>query len=294
MPAPLVPPGDIGPGGRPRPGTVGTLVADLPNDERIELTRAGPRITRTFLVKDLRGDVDHRLHNALFVSGVPQMGEIHKAVEGAFVGRVGAEHLPGSPTQARVHVEWGFFADEEDDPFFNEPDDNAVPVLEIASTMVRKTTNFDVHGAPILLEYTRDVPLPGEEGPSGPELPPQVAAVEYQVSEDYVLFRRRERNDPWARSRLYKGTVNATPVFGWGPRYWMCVQLDGFTDDRGASWNVTYAFQRNVDTWDARSIYRDPATGEGVPDPIEGVGIKTVELYPATNFFDLNLTLATP
>lgn len=289
MVAPLIPPGDIGPGGRPRPGSTGTLVADLPNDERIELTRTGPRITRTFLVKDLRGDVDHRLYNALFVSGVPQMGEIHKAIAGAFVGRVSAEHLPASPTQARVHVEWGFFADEEDDPFFNGPDDNAVPLLEVSSVLVPKTTNFDVDGVPILLEYTRDVPAPGEEGPSGPELPPQVTAVEYLAPEELVIFRRREVNDPRSRSRLFKGHVNSVGVFGDGARTWLCTQLDGFTDDRGASWNVTYAFQHNINAWRARVIYRDPATGEGVPDPIEGVGVKWVELYPEANFRLLNI-----
>lgn len=289
MPAPLIPPGDIGPRPGPRPGTVGTLVADLPNDEHIEITRSGPRITRTFLVKDLRGDPDHRLNNARFVSGIPQMGDFHKAVEGAFVGRVGLDHLPSSPTQARVRVEWGFFADEEDDPFFNAPDDNAVPQLEVSSVLVPKTTNFDVHGVSILLEHSIIIEDPETGTSTEKKLPPQVAAVEYLAPEDFVIYRRREVHDPRPRSRLFKGHVNDRTVFTDGPRMWLCTQLDGVTDDRGASWNVTYAFQRNIDTWQARVIYRDPATGEGVKDPIEGVGIKTVELYPEANFFELNI-----
>ena len=134
MAAPLVPPrdpppGDIGPGTRPRPGSIGTLVADQPSGERIELTRPGPRIPRSYLVKDLVGSPDHRLYNAAFVSGIPQMGDFHAAIAGAFVGLVSLSHLPDSPTQARVEVEWGFFAGGHDDEFFTTPDDNAVPAL---------------------------------------------------------------------------------------------------------------------------------------------------------------------
>lgn len=279
MAVPLVPPG-VGPGPGLRRGSVGTLVADTPNDEHIELTFSGPRINRSFLVKDLIGDADHRLNNAFYVAGIPQMGDPHKAREGAFVSRLSASHLPDSPTKARVQVEWSFFAQPEERP-----------LLEIVSVTVPKTTNFDVQGNPILLEHS--IIIRDEEAGTSTEkkLPPQVVAVDYQASEDYVIFRRREAFDPWALSRLYKGTVNARPVFGDRERMWMCTQLDGFTDDGGASWNVTYAFQKNIDTWDIRAIYRDPATGEGVVDPIEGKGIKWVELYPATDFEALDLTL---
>lgn len=284
MAAPLIPPG-IGPGPGLRRGSVGTLVADTPNDEHIEITFGGPRITRSFLVKDLTGDPDHRLNNAFYVAGVPQMGDVHKAREGAFVSRVSAAHLPDSPTKARIQVEWSFFALPEERP-----------LLEVVSVTVPKTTHFDVHGNPILLEHTFLFPPPeGELGPPNRvKGKPQVVAVDYQASEEYVIFRRREAFDPWALSRLYKGTVNGRSVFGDRPRMWMCTQLDGFTDDGGASWNVTYAFQRNIDTWDVRVIYRDPATGEGVVDPIEGKGIKWVQLYPATDFEALNLTLGEP
>ena len=294
MPAPLVPPrdpppGDIGPGGRPRPGSIGTLVADQPSGERIELTRTGPRITRSYLVKDLVGSPDHRLHNAFFVSGIPQMGSFHPAIAGAFVGRVSASHLPDSPTQARVEVEWGFFAGEQDDQFFNTPDDNAVPQLEVSATTVTKIKRKDVNGTPIILNHTF-LDIDEDAGTSTPrDGPPQVAAVQFQEPQHIVISRRRETQNPRARALRHLGTINSTSVFGDGPRYWLCTQLDGFTDDRGATWNVTYAFQRNIDTWDAEVIYKNPATGEGVPDPVPDVGTKTVQMYPATDFFLLRI-----
>ena len=292
MAAPLVPPrdpppGDIGPGTRPRPGSIGTLVADQPSGERIELTRTGPRITRSYMVKGLTGSPDHRLYNAAFVSGIPQMGDFHAAIAGAFVGRVSLSHLPDSPTQARVEVEWGFFPGEQDDQFFNEPDDNAVPQLEVSATTVTKIKRKDVNGDPIILNYTRDWLPPGVSGPEGEVLPPQLAAVEFQEPQHIVIYRRRETQHPRVRALEHLGAINSTEVFGDSPRMWLCTQLDGFTDDRGASWNVTYAFQRNIDTWDVTVIYRDPATGEAVPNPQPVVGIKTVQMYRMTDFREL-------
>jgi hypothetical protein len=75
---------------------------------------------------------------------------------------------------------------------------------------------------------------------------------------------------------------------------WLCTKMDGASDDNGATWNVTYEFQRRLPNWKAVAWYRDPDTGQPIklPDgmtPDTAIEVAHVQLYPTVDFNTLRL-----
>lgn len=153
-----------------------------------------------------------------------------------------------------------------------------------------------------------DLPLPGENfrggvvaastitvTPGGPGHAlvtcRQAGTVAIEIPTHTVVLTRDEPESPGAKSKAFLGTVNANPIFGDGPRMWLCTRLGGFSDDGNQTFHVTYAFTKNLDGWDATVIYVDGETGQPVPlADAQPLSIQTFPIYRETEFRDLNLT----
>ena len=280
-----------------RPGSVDSARFTA-QSQRVERTLRGPRRIVKGFVTGLVGADDERIWSATFATGIPDLGSIDGVGSGAILGRIAADQRKDSPSQVEVELEYGFFAEDD---FNNDPGgDPSVPQLEILSTVVPVVTHFDFRGNPIILEHVFAV----TEGNATTLVrgPDQVAEVELQLPNHVVVYRRREQFSPGAKARRFVGTINSKGVFEDPKHFWMCTRLDGRTDDGGLSYNVTYEFQRNSDSWDPTVVYRDPKTGGPVVDPAgaarlnptgvgELVGLKKVQIYQEQDFFDLDLRL---
>ena len=115
---------------------------------------------------------------------------------------------------------------------------------------------------------------------------------------------RVESVSPGQKSKTYVGKVNSGTWSldpGCLAREWLCTGIDGSSNDRGSTWNVTYSFEykpRIVDDdrltgWDARVYYIDPDTGRPPSDcnsgDNKGEGYKVVQIYDEINFNALGL-----
>lgn len=283
--------------GRGEPRVVsGDVTTDLVRNARLERTSAGLKLFTSAVVEDVRGGPNNLLWNALSAAGIPRYGELHPVL-GIPVNRLSVQLVEDSAINAIVEI--GYGVDAADSDLFNQdPDDpDAPPRLEVSSTLQMATTEteFDAQGnkIPIIVTYRAAVT---PENPD-PPIQEQAGSVEYMIPMNIVRFYRRERHNPRdnprAPSRNYIGHVNSVDVFGDPPYRWLCTRYDGVTVDRGATWNVTYEFQDDIDTWDATVVFVDDKTGRRPKDATIGNGIRPgVRVLRRANFFDMRLTLA--
>lgn len=262
--------------------------------ERLERTSRGLKLFGRALVEGLSGGVDSILFNAMTAAGVPRFGEMHAL--GIPVSRLSVRMAPDSSKNAFVDIEYGIEGDAED-LFDQDPgNENAVPRLEVSSTLVSVRTELEINSngdlVPIIVKFT---PPSASGEPANPEQE-QSASVDLMIATSVVRFYRRERNNPQARAKLYIGHVNSDEVFGDPAHTWLISRYDGVTVDRGHSYNVTYEFQRSIavlsdDSWKATVTFKDEH-GRTHKDATVGNGVRRdVRVYRTANFESLNLFL---
>lgn len=306
---------DIGPAPLPTPLPRGvepfpTVNADqvIPHIEgaRYWVDRDGPHVIQVAQVSGLTGNPAARLRRATQAPGIPRYGHVHPDILFLPVTNIEAVFADkGTSDIAIITITFGFLpAGGAPTYFTNEPSETTVPQLEILTTVQPSTTEFEIGPAGDKRQIVLATHLPLEEGQEGPPAlgKEQSGSVEFQQPMETVRYMRREARSPQWKARLYVGTINQTGVFDDAPHYWMCTRLDGVSDDGGATFNVTYEFQRNPDTWDPVVIATDPETGQRVVltdwEIINGLAgldphpsIRQVTVYRQTNFWLLNLTL---
>lgn len=292
-----------------RPDVAGDVTHDvLEPSMTIEQARDGLRASRTYLVEDLKGDGFHRLMAAIRAPDTPRLNTIDPVLS-VLVTSLRATLVPGMTDAAHVTINYG--ERREAPNFDNDPDDTeAMPQIEIVSTLESVRTAFDANGKLLVIDnYIKDPLPPGEPGPPTPPQAPQGGEVEFMLPMHTVILHRREAESPglW-KSPRFSGAINATLVFrspyGPGdPKHMWIANVNGYSDDGGVTYNVTYAFQRNPETWNVVIVYRDPETGQPgkdatkpgnmIPDGETGAepgnGSKVARIYPVDEFRDLQL-----
>lgn len=260
-------------------------------DEEASFTidQNGPHAVQTAYVKGLRGSPAARLYYAAMAPGMPRYGNFHAVIPSLPVSRVHVDLIKGTTDQATVTITYGF-STGGDRYFVNEPDDETLPQIEILTTVQPARTQFDIDGNQILVTYVVE---DEEAGTSTPVT--QAGTVDYMLPMETVRYMRREAQDPQAKARLYVGRINSVGIFGDIQHMWLCSRLGGPSDDGGATFNVTYEFQRNPDSWDPVVVPTDPETGQprvlSPADIASGLAVVQVRLLPEADFSELNLTL---
>lgn len=291
---------------RPQRFVVGDTTPDLLDPAiNLELGQDGCRASRTHLVANLHGDGFARLMAAIQSPEIPRLGSFDPTLY-VPVSSLRASLVPECSDAAYVTINYGEHRQAPD--FDNDPNDQeATPQIEIVSNLQSVKTAFDVSRDLLVIDnYIGE----GEPGTSGELEPPQGGEVEYMLVMHTVIAHRREKESPglW-KSPFYSGTLNETTIFAtdYGPGdpmdMWLA-NIDGHSDDGGDTWNVTYTFQRNPDTWNTVIVWRDPETGlpggnvvgprNMIPTGEAGAdqnvnGAKVVRIYPRKEFRHLRL-----
>lgn len=277
----------------------------LEQELEFETTPRGLRAVRTVLVENVSGTGERVLANAINAPGIPRRGRSFDGIPELLVTGHLARLAPKCTDKVYVTIRYGFPDITGIGIFDNPPDAEARPVLETDSTVVMKRTNKDIHDDVIELRNYRAVEYLEDGTPLGlkPEPEPiQGGMVDVPVTVAVLRYHRREPPIDnrgrliGAKSKAFTGKANETSLSGEDPRgSWLCSRLGAATDDGGASYNVTYEFQYNVDGWlDATIVYIDPKTGR----PGDGVGfsplpngIAAFQVTHTEEFHDLDLYL---
>jgi len=254
---------------------------------RVKIDGMGKEFERLFLVSGVTGDPDTILYNAATAFGLPDYGDVHPSISGTYVREITAEPMRGSNTKALVRIIYRPSSGGTPDP---DPDSND-PMIELSGVTSDIMTDIDVDGTPISVDYTLT------EAPSPPEYPytdTRLVPVPIVSPNATLSVSRIESAFPLAKIRTYRGTTNHT---NWcvdpdaPARTWLCRNISASSRDGGASYLVRYDFEyRNSPptyNWDELVLWSNG--GNPPADLVEGVGRKTVQVYPQANFNLLNL-----
>jgi hypothetical protein len=263
----------------------------------------GPSATRVFLVEGLGGAPETRLSDVITLSGIPQVGtSYHPGDPTLPATSVTVTPVESSPSQAIVTIAYGRRGDGG--PGGTLPDDRyAEASIDVVSSVHATTTNKYYLGSnieadePIKVWWSKDATEEGDPV----KWYEQLGTVELQQPTHAVIFRRREHVSPgvphpkgWRQaSTAYVGHTNSREFLGDAARVWLCTRMDGSSEDQGATYTVTYEFQRRYPDWDAHVVAQKMDTGElehapGLPgQPSSG----DFQIYPTANFTELRLYL---
>lgn len=258
---------------------------DLVEGGALTETQDGYEVVRVVWVTELTGRADQRLYNAVRAAGVPRFGDPHPSIPNLRVVQRSAAFDGGND---RVVVTLTYRVPQANESPPSDPSGNTqAGIVRVGSTVQGATTQRDVNGEPITVRHV--FPDDHEEFP-GRDIT-QGADVELSIPQLVLTESRRENGTPADKARAFVGKVNQFACFGGAARTWLCTRIEGTTNDAGATYEVTYEFQYNEQTWDAVVVFRDPNTQRPVDAPEEGEGIKTVQVYRVANFAALGLSL---
>lgn len=264
------------------------MTIDIVDVGEVSEDSRGFRAQRKAIVSGMSGAGANRLYRALTSSIVvsstgermPRYGDPHPAVPG-IICLSRTARLANDKGHCEVFLDYGV-----PDVLTSDPSDTAPPQIEVGATVQEVDTGLDVNGTVMSVVYNPPL-APGEVGPAIPVT--QTGTVRKQIPSVYFRFRRREPNSPGDKAKFYVGTMNATTVFNDPPKFWLCTGITGTSSDFGASYDVTYEFLRNDETWDAVVAYVDPTTGRIPADVTFVNGLSRFVVYKTTNFYDLNI-----
>ncbi len=246
-----------------------TVTSDILANATLKRDIGGSSATREFHVK--LGPPERALSHP----DVPRVGDFHPTEFGIFALSVTATSFTSSPNQTKVVVEYGI----PEVGIIGPADDTSPPVLTVATTLQPAEFPIDVDGNIITVTGANE------------EL--QGGNVRGLIPHAVLSFQRREQSSPATKAINNVGTINATDQFGdvASKHKWLCTAINGVTSDAGASYLVSYEFQRNPDTWDATVVFVDPSTGLPlVTATLANGGIKDdVQVYVARSWVELNL-----
>lgn len=263
------------------------LTIDIIDGGRLGVSSRGWRATRIAKLGGLTNASQAAIYAAMNSSSIttstgermPQYGDPHPGIPGIAVLDIEVGQVDKGIVE--VAIQYGV-----PDLTLTPPSDTAPPQIEVGATVQEVETALDVNG---------NIMTVGKFVDTGDALvlEIQTGTVRKQIPSVYFRFQRREPYSPGDKARRFVGTMNATVVFDDPPKYWLCTGITGTSTDFGASYNVTYEFLRNDDTWDAVVAWIDPATGR-IPTDVFFNGSNTGGLYRhviyrTDNFYHLNI-----
>jgi len=233
------------------------------------LSADGLEADRVATVSGLSGHAADRLHAAVEAAGIPRIGDAHPTIAGLYAHRI--EVVPDGATAAVVTIHYRSRSAEMGE----------VPVVEVGSSVVQTTTDTDEVGRRIAVSYS----------PTGTstDMKTQGARLSVLAPQTTLRFARTEDANPLAKARSFAGTINKTAVFDSDAGTWLCTAIGGRSIGGGGAYEVTYEFQYQDQGWQPTASYTDPQTNRPPPDVVDGLGVKTVNIYREKEFKELGL-----
>lgn len=254
-------------------------VAEVSEDAR------GFRAQRKAIIKGLSGTGHGKILRALrpavfdVTTGerMPQYGDPHPSIPGIICLSRTARAREGL---CEVIIDYGV-----PDFILQPPSDVSPPQIEVGATVVEVETNLGIDGLPLTATYSPPL-APGEVGPPIPVT--KTTPVRKQIPSVYFRFRRRETQSPGDKAKRFVGTMNSTVIFDDPPKFWLCTGITGTSNDFGVSYDVTYEFLRNEDSWDAVVAWFDD-NGQIPSDVSFANGMARHVIYRSEDFYALNI-----
>jgi len=245
--------------------------------EKISIDINGNNVaSRTYVVTETTGSPLRRSGNALFAQGIPEIGDAFESEQFTAICTKKSVENTNDARTFLVTVE--YTQGGGGTPITPEP--NEEPEITIESNLSTAETNLDVDGK--YLEVVWQQPQ-GENDEKPPDPIPKMYMATIQRPQPVVRFRKKTNSLPTYST---VGKLNSATFLGEPPKKWLHVGLNAITRDRGASYEVEYAFQYDVNDWKVRvAFFKDdgsiPTKDEGYK---EDQTVRDFDVYPLANF----------
>jgi hypothetical protein len=259
------------------------MVSDLAPAPVLTRNESGLELVESHFVEGLSGSIPARPQEAMTTVGVNR-GDPAEGVQGVFADTITASMI--EPTSCLVTVTYRSASTIGIGP-------GAPPIVEIGSSVQTADSNLDNLGNLITVEADVLLPDPNAEPGTTPSLVliTDVQSVTYQKQVPHMVarFRLTRYGSPKGDAQQFVGTVNVTSWYGGSARTWLCVAIDGTSNDGGETYECSYEFHYRRDTWDIDVVYIETRTGVPPQSAVAPNGRKTVQVYGYNNFSDLGL-----
>jgi len=248
-------------------------------------------------VSELSGPPSKIITDAIDDPRLPAMGDAHPVYAGMFVTQKTARPVDAQSVRVEIAYTW-------DQPDISRNDTGAAGtaapddpgVIEVGAATQRKKTYVDVKGNQLLVGHTFTDAV---NGVGHKEI--QAASVDVEVPQHILRQSRKEKASPHKKARRYVGTINQAPIWGYDQATLLCTRLSGVSSDNGKTFDVTYEFQYNADSWNADVLFIEKKSGKPlqlsdivksllVSDPNDPKERMIYQVYPYDDFSGLDLS----
>ena len=258
-------------------------------DATARITSNGLEVTESYLVEDIGGPPALRLINALSAGGVPQTGQSHSSTSDIQVDDASAALADSDPnkvivtvTYRRPVVDGNSITNDKGPGGATEVD---YGVLEVWTTSTETETGVDIDGKQITVSHTYT------KGDRAGTTVTQGANLAVQVPQSGFRLTRIEDASPLENAARFVGFTNISQWNGYKRKMVLCVGIDGRTSDGGLTYEVSYNFAVDIDSWVQTVMFVDPETGTRPDDLVPFESLKYYEVYPSADFSGLNIDL---
>ncbi len=264
----------------------GNIVKHILSGTNLTSAQDGFTYVERMLATGMTGD--NPLYAASQLSDIPRRNEAHPTIPHLYVTDVKYSYADNDKENIWVDLVYKRPTRSGN----RTPSDTAKPSIEITTTLVTETTNYDNTGSAI------EVFRQNLNDPSKPSVQP--VPVQIQIPQLTVRLTRKEPSHPLFKGIMYSGHVNKSAFLGGDVRTWLCAGIDARSVDAGESYECTYNFiykerdGQKKKGWDITCFYTSnglPIPTNADPAPMEGFEFGTFEVYPEAEFSDLNIDI---
>ena len=244
-----------------------TVRFDLETGHQLREVLGGVEIIRVLMVEGLTAAPQGQLLEALRDPAVPNLGNVYPGETFYFVTE--REAFPAGRNKARVVLTYS----NRQGTTWNQPIPigDGQDIKQFTASTVRRKEIFDNSATKMTIPATVLT-----EG-----FPDYVSEADVERPAGALQFERSESAPPTQRVRDMVGTVNATSLGGgsWGAKTLLFARCDGYSDDGGRVWRVTYEFRYDPQGW----VHKDRFHGPDGKVPTDAVD-HTFDIYNDINW----------
>jgi len=252
-----------------------SIKEDLLLPDPVEWTAQGYRITRKFQVTGL-AEYSPTLRPIMAVAAtdatsgfvIPAIGTGHPDRPNAVVRNVKTQCQGNDCFDVLCEYQWDQYPTNY--------------LKSFNAGLVQATRHYDASNNLATVSYT----------PSGGNAQTEVVDLQRMILNATINFHFLQTQDPEALTLAYAGMVNSATWRGYPPRTWLCLPINGSTQD-GVWYRNTYSFAYNPETWDQYAVFKnvDGTIPSDVAGSIvtngsstSGNGWGRVVIFPQTDF----------
>lgn len=253
-----------------------TVTLDLIDNTDLKRTSDGYELSRTAIVTGMTGSGHSRLYNAVNDVAMPNIGDSHPAVSSATLKEISTTYVDSETVKFKLTYRSQSFTWQK--PF-------VANAIQVGSSVVQTQTNKDRTGVDFSLTYTYPTGYqrsPHDTATTEAKEITQGATATLLAPQLRYSVQKIEFSSPESTAANYVGKVNSSGWRGYAARTWLCTNISGYSDDGGATFNTTYEFQYNPDTWNVELVFiKDDGKP---PSTTDANSKKTYSIYNEANF----------